>query len=438
MALDPRISLGVQPMQMPDPLAQYGKIAALQQAQNQNALAQYQLGAAQRADEQAQNRLRLFQEAGGDPGKVANALLRSGDWEGYTKLTKGEAETGDLRAKTIAKHMELSKERLSSVRTPEDYLAWHQANHADPVLAAYFQPMGITSESQTPKIIEQLGQPGGFEALFKQSALGLDKAMEHTLTSQNLGGTTQVLSTPKYTLPGTAPKATVVPGSVSQVTMAPGEAEKIAISRGQLGVAQGQLGVAQGGLALRQQELEQGATRPVFKDGQWITPPTGMAPGEVREVVSPIATKDAKEALNLIDQASKLIPKATGSYLGNLLDTAAQAIGVGTGGAQATAQLQALEGILVSKMPKMSGPQSDKDVALYRQMAGNIGNPNVPPSIKQEALKTIKEIQERYAGVPKAGGGAFTQQQPASKPPAGIDAALWNVMTPQERALWQK
>ena len=35
-------------------------------------------------------------------------------------------------------------------------------------------------------------------------------------------------------------------------------------------------------------------------------------------------------------------------------------------------------------------------------------------------------------------GGAFTQQQPASKPPAGIDAALWNVMTPQERALWQK
>ncbi len=64
--------------------------------------------------------------------------------------------------------------------------------------------------------------------------------------------------------------------------------------------------------------------------------------------------------------------------------------------------------------------------------------PELPPSIKQEALKTIKEIQERYAGVPKAGDGAFTQQQPASKPPAGIDAALWNVMTPQERALWQK
>ena len=89
MALDPRISLGVQPMQMPDPLAQYGKVAAIQQAQNQNALAQYQLSAAQRADEQAANRLRVFQEAGGDPKKVYNALLQLGDVEGATKLAKG-------------------------------------------------------------------------------------------------------------------------------------------------------------------------------------------------------------------------------------------------------------------------------------------------------------------------------------------------------------
>lgn len=402
MALDPRISLGVQPMQIADPLAQYGKVAAIQQAQNQNALAQYQLSAAQRADEQAANRLRLFQEAGGDPGKVGNALLRTGDVKGYTEFTKSQAEAGKARAETIAKHMALSRERLATVRSPEDYIAWHQSNHADPVLADYFKPMGITAESQTQKIMQQLQQPGGFQALFAQSALGLDKAMEQTLTSQNLGGTTQVLSTPKYALPGTTPKATVVPGSVSQMTMAPGEAEKIAISRGQLGVAQGQLGVAQGGLALRQQELAQGATKPVFKDGQWIVPPTGMAPGEVREVVSPTATKDAKEALNLIEQATKLIPKATGSYLGNALDTVVQAVGVATPGAKTTAQLRALEGALVSKMPKMSGPQSDKDVALYKQMAGDIGNPNVPPAIKMQALQTIKEIQQRYAGSPPA------------------------------------
>ena len=227
MALDPRISLGVQPMQMPDPLAQYGKIAAIRQAQNQNALAQYQLSAAQRADEQAANRLRVFQEAGGDPKKVYNALLQLGDVEGATKLAKGEADVGKTRAETIAKHMELSKERLATVRTPEDYIAWHQSNHADPVLADYFKPLGITAETQTQKIMQQLQRPGGFQALFAQSALGLDKAMEQTLTSQNLGGTTRVISTPKYTMPGATPTATVVPGSVGQVTMDPGAAARL-------------------------------------------------------------------------------------------------------------------------------------------------------------------------------------------------------------------
>lgn len=240
MALDPRISLGVQPVQMPDPLAQYGKIAAIQQAQNQNALAQYQLSAAQRSDEQAANRLRLFQEAGGDPVKVRNALLQTGDTEGYTKLIKGEADVGKTRAETIAKHMELSKERLATVRTPEDYLAWHQANHADPVLADYFKPLGITAETQTQKIMQQLQQPGGFQALFAQSALGLDKAMEQTLTSQNLGGTARVISTRKYAMLGTTPTATVVPGSVGQVTMTPDAAAADARARQRLAFDIGQ------------------------------------------------------------------------------------------------------------------------------------------------------------------------------------------------------
>ena len=230
MALDPRIALGVQPMQLGDPMERYGKMAAIQGAQNQNALAQYQLGAAQRSDEQAQNRLRLFQEAGGDPTKVANALLQSGDTKGYTEFTKGEAEVGAKRAETISKHMELSKARLSDVRTPEDYIAWHKSNHADPVLAAYFSSMGINPQEQTQKIVQQLQQPGGFQALFTQSALGLDRAMEQVLTSQNLGGTTQVLSTPKYAMPGTTPTATVVPGSVQKITQSPDNAATVGAS----------------------------------------------------------------------------------------------------------------------------------------------------------------------------------------------------------------
>jgi hypothetical protein len=56
MALDPNISLGVRQMELANPLAQYGQIAQIQNAQNQNALAQFQLGSAQRQEE-AQNAL---------------------------------------------------------------------------------------------------------------------------------------------------------------------------------------------------------------------------------------------------------------------------------------------------------------------------------------------------------------------------------------------
>ena len=102
--------------------------------------------------------------------------------------------------------------------------------------------------------------------------------------------------------------------------------------------------------------------------------------------------------LSLLDMAEPLIKKATGSYAGAGADMAANVFGFSTEGANAASQLQALEGMLVSKMPKMSGPQSDKDVLLYKQMAGQIGDPTVPAARKQAAIQTIRKINQMYAG----------------------------------------
>ena len=51
MPLNPSIALSAAPVQFPDPLANYARVMQIQQAQNQNALAQYQLAAAQREGE---------------------------------------------------------------------------------------------------------------------------------------------------------------------------------------------------------------------------------------------------------------------------------------------------------------------------------------------------------------------------------------------------
>lgn len=110
---------------------------------------------------------------------------------------------------------------------------------------------------------------------------------------------------------------------------------------------------------------------------------------------------EAKESLKLIDQAEKLLDKATGSLTGTAVDVVAGALGKSTEGAQAASKLKAIQGALVAKMPKMSGPQSDKDVLLYREMAGQIGDSTLPVETRKAALETIRQIQERYAKVPE-------------------------------------
>jgi uncharacterized protein (UPF0147 family) len=123
------------------------------------------------------------------------------------------------------------------------------------------------------------------------------------------------------------------------------------------------------------------------------------AAAKAEERNKPVA--EAKETLKLLDQAEKLLDTATGSLTGTAVDVVAGALGSSTKGAQSASKLKAIQGALVAKMPKMSGPQSDKDVLLYREMAGQIGDSTLPNDTRKAALQTIREIQERYAKVPE-------------------------------------
>lgn len=119
------------------------------------------------------------------------------------------------------------------------------------------------------------------------------------------------------------------------------------------------------------------------------------------------ATKQAeqsKTALTIINEAEKLVEKSTGSYLGAAVDQGARVFGGSTEGADASAQLQALEGALMLNQPRMEGPQSDKDTALYKQMAAKIGDPTVPNGQKKAALAVVKRLHQKYAAGVSASG----------------------------------
>jgi hypothetical protein len=109
-----------------------------------------------------------------------------------------------------------------------------------------------------------------------------------------------------------------------------------------------------------------------------------------------VGAKDAQSVLNLMDGVEGLIDKAHGSGLGNIVGGAQNFFGISSDKNAADAQLNALSGALVSKQPKMSGPQSDKDVLLYKQMAGDLGNPTLPASVRKAAAETVREIQRTY------------------------------------------
>jgi hypothetical protein len=105
-----------------------------------------------------------------------------------------------------------------------------------------------------------------------------------------------------------------------------------------------------------------------------------------------------------LDAVEGLLGDATGSGIGRLVDGGARLFGVATPGDIATAKLGTLGGQLVALMPKMSGPQSDKDVEMYKQMAGKLDDPSIPVEIRKAALGTIRELNTKYSEMNDARG----------------------------------
>lgn len=102
-----------------------------------------------------------------------------------------------------------------------------------------------------------------------------------------------------------------------------------------------------------------------------------------------------KEAEDLLSGASgKALP--TGSSVGAAVDWVGGLVGANPEGAKEAQTLKAIGGALTSKMPRMEGPQSDKDTQLYREMAAVVGDSTVPRERRLAALEKVKELWGKY------------------------------------------
>jgi hypothetical protein len=152
-------------------------------------------------------------------------------------------------------------------------------------------------------------------------------------------------------------------------------------------------GVQTTALSTPQQETNAAAMR---KGAESQAAAVGTGAGNIQAGIQAKGSS-AETTKGMLDLADPLIDSATGSLVGAGADMVARAFGKSLSGDEAIAQLQVLQAGLMTNMPRMEGPQSDRDVDLYRQAAGQIGDPKVPREIKKAAVKTIRALQQKYA-----------------------------------------
>ena len=132
--------------------------------------------------------------------------------------------------------------------------------------------------------------------------------------------------------------------------------------------------------------------------------------------------KDLDQAIVELTDVTKdggLIDQSTGSGVGRAVDIGARFIGKATPGDIAIGKLQPIADLSLKMIPRFEGPQSNADTTSYKQAAGQLADPTLPPEIRKAAGKTVLRLmiarKDQFTMVDTATGTA-----PAA---TGVDAS---------------
>lgn len=225
MAINPSIALGVRPMEVANPLAQYGQLAQIQAAQNQNAMAQLQMREAEAAA-QEKNMLRRLDPTAADYEaqlfKVSPQLGINYRKEQAAAEASRAATTSSLASAAKAKQELLGQALRDISQRPSDA---NITAHTEDIQAS---PLFSAEEKAKALVTQQTLLAMPFEQRQAYLASQGAKANELKPTTQtvNRGGATEVIQLPAF---GGAPSTV---GSYADVPLpADVQAQKIAIAQ---------------------------------------------------------------------------------------------------------------------------------------------------------------------------------------------------------------
>lgn len=460
MPIDPNIPLQVKQIELPNPLAQYAQMSQIQNYQNQNALAQYQLGAAQRA-EKTQNVLSEAYKQGLnpdgtiDPAKVRNAMAAGGAGHlipAFEKDIAAAAQSTATTAKNVSQTKEidykLKEEKankavsdIAALSSPQDAIASidkHLANgdidqqKADSLKATLmpFTTPGPNGEPPPRFVNWQQKMITGILSAKDKLALETPKIREIVAADGSKTYVDENPNSPTFRQPMLAPQP---------AGMTPFQEEQAKTAKGQLGVAQSRLAFEQNKFAWEKanpgntlQQLADGSivgvntktmqATPVTLDGQTVKgKPSAFA--EKTAVQQKTLARDLTTTINELTSATKdggLIDQSTGSGAGRVADIAAGFVGKATPGAIAIGKLQPIADMALKMVPRFEGPQSDKDTASYKQAAGQLADPTLPTEIRKQAGREVLRLMQARKN--QFATDAMTREGTPSTPPAAPSA----------------
>jgi len=454
MALADQLAQGYQFAAPQDPFVQYGKMQQLQQGQQANQLNQMKMAEYQRAAEET-NALRQLDRSSPD---YVNQLYRINPTQGLA-YEKSQAESKNLALTGRKTEAEIANLGVTGKKTQSD-----------------IEAAGLTKQLKTAEIASSVLRGARDQATYDQAK----RALGHLVSPESLA------DYPAAYDPAFIESEIAMGQTLTQRLAAENAARVAATGEGQLKVSQGQLGVARGNLGVAQQRLAQeaqGVTYQTDAQGNIVAVPSrlpaGVAP-VARPVIGatgvPIQGKDSTKTAVSEQQAASNIGRLLNAANEIKTITGKDTSSVQPGAAEALASSMGMSGTANLVRPAnrqiVQGAQRDAlDALLYlatgaaynkEQLQGQMdayipAYTDKPETVTAKQLRMTSLIQSAKARAGKAWtpemdtamqalispvisstvSGKVTPAAPAAAP-AGVDAALWNVMTPEEKKLWQK
>ena len=421
MALNTNIAMGVQPIQLADPLAQYSKVAAIQGAQQQNELARMQMAEYERTrSEEDQLRNYLAQSDFSKPEARA----------GLTKFGKtGLAYSKALTEQDTAK-LTQQETLLKVQKAKKDFVAQAQRdtsqNPSDANITAFKEDLianPLFNDAEKAQMVAGADRILSMPVDQRRAFMASQGASASELKPTTSVGPTGIVQSPAF---GGGP-ATVVEGTGPAFQMTPAQIAQNKIAQDQLKVSQGQLSVAQRNANTSDARLQfekEKATQPQFnaQAGGFIAPPTKENPeGKFIPAKGIQAAKDQGAAVKALQSAgynpvtgedtiSKLIAKSTSGGLQAGGAATLAFFGTSTEGRKAISALEGTANQIATDLAggKLGAGISNTDREFIVGALGDVANP-------------MKTAEERLAGwnaakqrmmitglipLPKTGGAA--------------------------------